>query len=150
MRWLLLLGFGAIGLAALGGGVTWGVDDFLHASATSGIVVELREEQPDPMTVRFYPVVEYSDSSGELLRFRSPAWSADTPEYEQGAKVNVLYDPLHPAKARIGSFWHLWSGPAAVAFLGAVVLILAFSLFRKMGSFEKDLSSYGSDTRRRS
>ncbi len=142
MRWFLLLGFGLIGLAAVGFGVHWTFRDFVQAEAAQGVVVWQEEERPDPGTVTYYPVVEFRAAGGMLIRFRSALGSPETPRYEQGTQVNVLYDPRRPEKARIGNYGQVWTGPVPALLFGCAILVLSIRLFLKMGRFEKDLRSW--------
>ena len=92
------------------------------SSVAQGTVVELvRSQSSDSTTYR--PVVRYSTQSGEQVEFTSSAGS-NPPSYSKGEQVEVLYQPLQPAQARINGFFPLWGGPMVIAGLGGVFFLV--------------------------
>ena len=154
MRWAVLVIFGTIGLVLFAGGARWGLESYpvyRDSISTRGTVVDLYEEKGGKSSdVVYYPVVEFLTGSNAKVRFRDGTGALGAPAYETGAPVNVLYDPVHPADARIGSFMQLWSGPLTAWGIGLVLLFLTLLLFVKIGRFEKGLKALGSGKRRES
>jgi hypothetical protein len=81
MKWLVLIVFGGLGLAALTGGLAWAkkrYDLTEHGVLTQGTVVGQQEEQSTTTRGRshtytetrtsYYPIVEYTGADGEPLR----------------------------------------------------------------------------------
>ena len=78
----------------------------------------------------YYPVIEFTASDGKKRRVQISEGS-DSPYYEKGDEITVLYDPEHPLDARIqsaGSNALMWILPAitgilGIAFTGAVLVV---------------------------
>jgi hypothetical protein len=78
----------------------------------------------------YFPVIEYVSSDGKTHTVQLTEGS-QTPSYEIGDDVTVLYDPDHPLDARIQSFGSsalMWilpgiTGILGLAFLGAVLAV---------------------------
>ncbi|CAN5909900.1 hypothetical protein BH11PSE3_BH11PSE3_07530 [soil metagenome] len=124
--------FTLIAAAALIAGIwvlrdTWQL--YTGGTRTSGTILEIRatrqtveetvtepggrETRRDVSTTSYAPVVRFTTKEGREIEFQGRGGS-DTP-FAAGERVNVIYDPVHPANARIVSFVDLWF-PAAVAF----------------------------------
>lgn len=88
------------------------------AVITTGEVKELRKVEEF-----FHPVFVYSDSKGQSYEKVSPAGS-DSPSYEVGEIIEVLYDKSNPQEARIKSFTSLWLAPTLFVFGGIVFLFV--------------------------
>lgn len=148
MRWAQLFIFGIIGVAALIGGTTMGLEYYpilRDNTTTQGLVVELQREKSGATSdVLFFPVVEFSTGTNAKVRFRANAVSEGDPAYEVGTTVDVLYDPRSPANARTGSVTHLLLGPLTAWGIGLVIILLSLLLFVKIGRFEKGLKALGS------
>jgi hypothetical protein len=68
----------------------------------------------------YYPVVDFKAEDGRRRTVQMSVGS-DSPEYEKGNEVTVLYDPQHPLDANIKSFASaalLWILPAITGILG--------------------------------
>ena len=63
-----------------------------------------------------YPVIEFNTASGEIRRFTT----SGAGDYAKGEAVEVLYDPVDPANARVNVFIEKWLGSLA---LGAFSLL---------------------------
>jgi hypothetical protein len=139
--------FGTIGLAALVAGSLWGLEAwpvFRDNIQTRGTVVELKAAKSgDASDVAHFPVVEFPTPDSRNVRFQVNAGSDGGPEYDVGTIVDVLYDPRHPANARIGSFGQLWAAPLTAGGIGLVLVLLSLHLFVKIGRFEKGLRKVG-------
>jgi len=96
-------------------------------------VIKQREyinEQDRVVRDFYYPVIEYVSKDGKRHSLQLSEGS-DSPSYEKGDAVTVLYDPDHPLEARIRSFGSsalLWvlpgiTGILGICFLGAVVAV---------------------------
>lgn len=78
----------------------------------------------------YYPVIEFTASDGKKRTVQISEGS-DSPYYEKGDEITVLYDPEHPLDARIqsaGSNALMWILPAitgilGIAFTGAVLVV---------------------------
>ena len=78
----------------------------------------------------YYPVIEFTASDGKKRTVQINEGS-DSPYYEKGDEITVLYNPEHPLDARIqstGSNVLMWILPAitgilGIAFTGAVLVV---------------------------
>ena len=78
----------------------------------------------------YYPVIEFTASDGKKRTVQISEGS-DSPYYEKGDEITVLYNPEHPLDARIqstGSNALIWILPAitgilGIAFTGAVLVV---------------------------
>jgi len=147
MKWAVLLIFGTIGLAALIGGTLWGLESYPIIQAnvsTQGTVVDQYQNKNEVTSeVIYYPVIEFSTTGAEKVRFRSSMGSAGAPAYDTGTLIDILYDPRNPMNAMIGSFKQLMMGPVITGGVGLVITLLSIVLFMKIGRFEKHLQAMG-------
>lgn len=147
MRWAVLLLFGTIGLAALISGTRWGLESYpLYRDSvpTQGTVVDQYRKKDDKTSeVVYFPVIEFPASGMEKFRFRGSAGSFNSPGYELGTVVDVLYNPRNPANATMGSMKQLWMGPLIAGGVGLLLSLLSVVLFVKIARFEKHLQSMG-------
>jgi hypothetical protein len=73
--------------------------------------------------VHYFPVVEFTDSTGNRHRFTSVAGGSDkTPVI--GTTVRVRYMASDPKNAYIESFLHMWAGPLGCVALGVGALAM--------------------------
>jgi len=72
------------------------------------------------------PVVEFTTSSGEKIRFTSDFGSRPA-GHKIGQSVNVRYDAADPQKAEIESAMNLWLIPLILVFMGAIACCLAIA-----------------------
>jgi len=82
----------------------------------------------------YYPVVAFRARDGREVRFRdkvglprigqgkSASISVGGPV--EGVKVDVVYDPAEPERARVATAMRLWGLPAGIIGLGALILVL--------------------------
>ncbi len=153
MKWILLVVFGGLGLAALLGGLIWGwnrVPLFQSGVRTTGVVVA-QEETISARTsvgrhlnnsreaVNYNPIVEFTDSNGETHRFVGSTGGEGKPIIETGTEVEVIYDPADPNKAQIGSFEQFWLGPVVIAVCGVIFLLMGVGGFFLMGGSDRRL-----------
>ena len=92
--------------------------------AVVGTVVELTTRATARSSI-ICPVVEFTASSGEKIKFTSEFGSRPA-GYKVGQSVNVRYDPVDPQKAEIESAMSLWLTPLILVFMGVIACCLAF------------------------
>ena len=152
MKWILLVVFGGLGLAALSGGLLWGWNrlPLLQSGAhTTGVVVDQKERISSRTgmsqksatsfgsTINYYPIVEFTDDSGETHRFEGSTGGGGKPIIATGTEVGVVYDPTDPSKAQIDSFAQFWLGPLVVAVCGLIFLLMGVGGFFLMGGSDR-------------
>ncbi len=112
------------------------IQKILKEESVPGMVVdvvkrrELINEENDIVRDFYYPVIEFVPSDGHKRSLQVNEGS-DSPFYEKGDEITVLYDPEHPLDARINSagsnalMWVLPSitGILGIAFAGAVLVV---------------------------
>jgi hypothetical protein len=76
----------------------------------------------------YYPVIEFSTASGEVVRFTDGVGSLP-PDYAEGASVRVAYDPAGPRTARLVSWKRLWFAPTLFLIIGLLPSVV-FQLWR--------------------
>lgn len=116
---LLIVGLGLL----IGGFFVWrSQSDFVaHALHAEGTVTTLHFHGGSRGKGSYYPVVEFTAQSGQIIQFTDSSGSA-SPAYSRGDHVQVLYDGVDPQQASIDSFASKWSG---VLTLGGVGLVFA-------------------------
>ena len=153
MKWILLVLFGGLGLAALLGGLLWGWNRlplFQSGARTTGVVVGQEETVSARASIGrhlnysreatgYSPIVEFTDNDGEKHRFVGSTGGEGKPIIETGTEVEVIYDPADPGKAQIGSFEQFWLGPVAVAVCGLIFLLMGVGGFFLMGGSDRRL-----------
>ena len=91
---------------------------------------ELINEENDIVRDFYYPVIEFTANDGHRRNVQLNEGS-DSPYYEKGDEITVLYDPDHPLDARIKSaggnvlMWILpgITGILGIAFAGGVFVV---------------------------
>ena len=122
--------FTGIGLAMLVGVFYINEDtrSFLsEATKTEGTVVHLILSYSNNSRT-YHPVVRFTDRNGKAIEFVSSTGS-NPPGYSEGEKVEVLYLPAEPYKARLNSFFSLWGGSIIVGGLGGIFLLIGGGFF---------------------
>jgi hypothetical protein len=102
----------------------------------TGTVVELTTQATARSSI-ICPVVEFTASSGEKIRFTSEFGSRPA-GHKIGQSVNVRYDAADPQKAEIESAMNLWLIPLILVFMGAIACCLAIAF---LGFYALGLSS---------
>jgi len=130
MKWVCLLLFGSVGLAAFVAGVAWGFKRYSLwrvGVKTTGAIVDFNESTSTdnsgtrPVRSRsYFPVVEFIVNDHKH-RFQASTGSSN-PEYEKGTPVPVLYDPQDPTQAQVATFEQFWLGPLGVGLFGFLFL----------------------------
>jgi len=115
-----------------------------EATTADGTVVDfVRSRSSDSTT--YAPVIHFIDRKGEKIEFTSST-SSNPPSYTKGEKVEVLYLPAQPQKAKINGFFALWGGVVILGGMGSVFLLIATGiiLFLNLkGRRDKYLKSKG-------
>ena len=110
-----------------------------EVSATGNVIdmIERREyvnEQDRVVREYYYPVIEYISNDGKSHTVQLTEGS-QTPSYEIGDEVTVLYDPEHPLDARIDSFGSsalMWVLPGITGVLGSAFLVAVLVVWKVM------------------
>lgn len=136
-HWLLVLALGAMfiwGPAIFLAGLTsmFGTRRFLRKAASAkGRVSDLYEVIPTEVSDSLFPsrivTVQFWTEQEESIEFRSHTFQGN-PETAAGS-IPVLYNPNHPAEAKIRSFEGLWLTPGLVMVSGAGLSLTFTGLF---------------------
>jgi uncharacterized protein YneF (UPF0154 family) len=97
---------------------------------TEGTVVELlksRSSSSSDNSIMYKPLVQFTDIKGTQIEFSSSS-SSNPPSYSVNEKVEVIYNPESPNKAKIKSFFSLWGGATILGVLGLVFFIIGGSI----------------------
>ena len=91
------------------------------SASVSGVVVELHKGVSRRGAV-YYPTVQFSAPSGQVIRFES-AFGTMPASYQVGQAVKVYYDPKEPHTAEVESGLSDWLYPGCLlAFAGGAIL----------------------------
>jgi hypothetical protein len=71
----------------------------------------------------YHPIVRFTTQNGETLEFTDAA-GTQSPSYEVGDPVNVLYDPYDPGQARVRSWNLIWQTPVTNVALGLFPILV--------------------------
>lgn len=139
---MTLLLLGGMGLPILITGLVWGGKRYAlsrNGLRAPGTVVENYKEvtkYSDKTSTSYYPIIEFTTQKEERIRFKGST-GMQSPEYEVGAPVDVLYDPADPNAAQMAAFPHLWLGPLVVTILGFIMVSLGVGLYFIIGADER-------------
>ncbi len=131
--WFLLaslcLGVAAFGLFA---GAVWAYfrqkSQMESRAPAAGTVVELVLRSTTPGRTGIYcPVVEFTTTAGERIRFTSDFGSRPA-SHKIGQTVNVRYDPADPQKAEIESGMTTWLSSLILGFMGLIACCLTIAV----------------------
>ncbi len=154
MRWIVLLMFGGLGLAAVIGGISWGLKRqslVQQGVEARGSVVAQEESSGSTVSSSrtgsyrnvkksYNPVVEFVTKEGKTVRFIGSTGGVGEPIIETGTEVKVIYDPAAPESAQIKSFSQFWLGPLVVAVAGIISLFLGVGGFFVMGGIDRSMA----------
>lgn len=107
-----------VGLALLAGAAFWAVTTrsfIARAEVAPGRVVALEHSSRDA----YYPVVDFVTPKGQKIEIRS-SFGSSPPAYSVGEKVEVLYLPDQPEKAKIRGIFALWGGALILGGVGFI------------------------------
>lgn len=105
-----------------------------QAAYATGRVVNVIPRRNAAGSVRYAPVVRYTDAQGTHHDFTASAQFSPR-SYKAGETVNVLYSPLNPESAEVDT-WQLQWARAILFAAGAVALLALGSILRSRGSEE--------------
>jgi hypothetical protein len=71
----------------------------------------------------YYPVVEFTVSTGEKVRFTDGVGSLP-PDYEAGEQVPVLYNPEDMHEARLNTWKRVWFVPTLLICIGGLPILV--------------------------
>jgi hypothetical protein len=102
----------------------------------TGIVVETYQsastDSDDRNSVSYYPVVEFQTPDGQAHRFKGSTGNS-SPDFEDGARVKLRYNPNDPSEAQLVNFSQFWLGPLAITIAGMIALFLGIGSFLVFG-----------------
>lgn len=93
-----------------------------NGEEVQGTVVRLESSTSDGSTT-YSPVYSYT-VNGQKYEYESVN-SSNPPAHEVGEQVTLLYDPDHPDKARVNSFFELWLLPIIICPVSIGMLVLS-------------------------
>lgn len=109
-----------------------GTRSFLDSTVNAeGLVTDMIKHQYYD-GIQYRPVVSFSTPSGENIVFRART-SSYPAAYRVGEKVEVLYNPNEPDKARIKSFSSLWAATVGLGLTGTLFSLSGLALL--IGSY---------------
>jgi hypothetical protein len=92
---------------------------------TEGVVIELQASQDGQGNVHYAPRVRFRLPSGELVQFVSGV-SGNSPAFQAGEAVPVLYRGDQPQDAEIGTHWRVYKASIITGVLGMVFFDVGF------------------------
>jgi hypothetical protein len=101
----------------------------LRGKKTSGTVVGYRTSRSARGGGGEAEIVEFTGPDGNTVQFTEKVYRTRIIQRE-GHTVNVMYDPNNPQKARINSFWTLYSTPTILLIVGAGLVLFQFPMFQ--------------------
>ena len=114
VRWIFLIFLGVGSIMLAGAALSFmHTRQFVHSSSVGdGVVIEnvWRESSGRRRSGSFYPRVRYRTMSGQDFVIISNTGSRP-PSFRVGERVQILYSPDNPTRARIDSFGSLWALP---------------------------------------
>lgn len=90
---------------------------------TRGDVIEIKESESGK-----HPVVRFQTTNGEVVIFESPFGNSNG-QIKVGDRIDILFNPSHPAEAEIVNLLAQWMIPLALAASAAGSIITAPVLF---------------------
>lgn len=101
-----------------------------NSEETEGVVVELLESRSSSSSdnsIMYKPLVAFTDEKGAEIQFASST-SSNPPSYSVNEKVDVIYSPDAPNKAKIKGFFSLWGGATILGGMGLVFALIGFGI----------------------
>jgi len=138
---------GGIGLAVFVSGLMWGAKRYNLLKSglrTQGKVVAIEKSLPVDETKSgaqssYYPIVEFQDRNGEMVRFKGSTGSS-SPAYATGDMVPLVYNSLNSSEAQLTHFSQFWLGPLLIILAGLGILFLSYGAFSMMDGKPKSLA----------
>ena len=95
-----------------------------HASRAAGRVIEnVPAMKMGETEANYYPKIEFETARGEGITVILNSGS-NSPAFEVGQRVILLYDPQKPTHVEIDNFWSLWLLTMALSGIGAVFALI--------------------------
>lgn len=94
--------------------------------------------------VLYYAIVQFETPRGDSGTFTADQGHRQRP-YEEGAPIDVLYNPDRPEDARVADFWGLWGRVAILVGLGAVFALLGVLTPYGFGRTGRRANPYGNN-----
>jgi hypothetical protein len=133
-----MLGIGVALLVAAGFGYA-GTHNFVSRAACSeGTVVEMVEHEDYEGDTYYVPIIEFWANDKKVIRFAQPDFFFG-PRLHLGSKVDVLYSPASPSRARVRSWAPTWGWSIVSATFGLVAIVLG--LLKSVGRSSKGVKS---------
>lgn len=136
----LVLLLGGLGMLA-GSAVTyWRQAAFVDAAQkAAGVVIsngwrENRIQSGDETPGGWAPIVQFEDTTKNVITFTSELSFYPSPGYAVGESVEVQYDPDNPRRAEISDFVTLWLIPSVLFGIGFVMSLFGAILLRSAQS----------------
>lgn len=153
MKWMVLILFGGLGIAALTGGLSWGVKRLQLMQSgvtTTATVVDLEKsvskDSDGHSSVSYYPIVKFIADDGKEYQAKGSTGGSHS-EYSIGQQVEIIYSPENPYEAQLTDFVQFWLGPVVLTIAGIVMATLGIGSFFIVGGAmranlrENDLAS---------
>ena len=103
--------------------------DFQNNALTStGTIIKLEERPDSDGGNDYYPSVSFKTKSGQTIQFISETSYNDG---KLGAKINILYLPTDPTKAKLDTFESLWLLPLIFGVFTVVLLIFGLAFLNQ-------------------
>jgi len=94
-----------------------------HAIATQGTVVAMKTNRNGNNST-YLPTFEFSTNSGDTMR--SPGFQMSSEyDFQNGAQIEILYDPNHPQIVRINNWSDTWQRPLLLLFIATFFLSMS-------------------------
>lgn len=106
---------------------------FSKAEVTSGTIIKFIPVS-SKNTMVYYPFVSFVAKSGQQIKFTSSV-AYYSPNYMEGSKVKVFYDPTNPDNAEINGMYVFLIDPLIMGALG--VFFFLMGLWVVLGQYHK-------------
>jgi hypothetical protein len=91
----------------------------MNSVKAPGIVLEMDRGSSNDGGSVYYPIYQFTDSSGVTHTQKTPTGSSSY-SFEPGEKVTILYDPKSPKISNIDSFGEIWLTPILITGFGLI------------------------------
>ena len=108
------------------------------AQKVKGIVIQMVYSHSSEGGGGYAPVYQFKTVDGQTIVIQD-SLSSNPPRFQVGQKIEVLYDPGNPQKARINKWMNLYFAPALLVGLGLIFggvgMVIVFPQILKMLGF---------------
>ncbi len=119
----IILAMAGTALVCLGIYLSLDKIEFLSKSIEVDGIVERLEETGSGTKSTYYPLVTFTDRSGQSFTFLGSIGSSSSSSYTEGEHVSVRYLEGKPETAKIASFMQMWL-IVAIPFVIAIIFLL--------------------------